>query len=168
MSTLNTFGTDNHNAHTQPTGSYHYHGNPMAMFEQTCSDKPSAVIGFAADGFPIYGSCVVDNSGVIRKALSSYSLKNNGSVRQAVAGYATPVGGVGEVRSNNYDGQFRGDWQYVQNSGDLDQCNGMTVNGQYGYYITDSFPWGLNCHKGIVDNSFSTRPTNLARRSHSH
>ncbi len=30
----NNFGTDQHNAHTQPDGSYHYHGNPQALFEQ--------------------------------------------------------------------------------------------------------------------------------------
>ena len=27
----NDFGTDSHNAHTQPDGAYHYHGDPVAM-----------------------------------------------------------------------------------------------------------------------------------------
>lgn len=66
-------GTDNNNAHTQPDGTYHYHGNPMAMFITDCdaSGIASPVIGFAADGFPIYGSCFNDN-GTVRKATSSY------------------------------------------------------------------------------------------------
>ena len=53
MSPLNEFGTDNNNAHTQPDGTYHYHGNPMAMFENDCEStgaSPSPVVGFAADG----------------------------------------------------------------------------------------------------------------------
>ncbi|WP_394154829.1 YHYH protein [Loktanella salsilacus] len=29
----NIFGADAHNAHTQPNGLYHYHGNPMALFD---------------------------------------------------------------------------------------------------------------------------------------
>ena len=168
MSPLNTFGTDIHNAHTQDGGRYHYHGNPNALFESTCGSSPSGVIGFAADGFPIYGSCITDpNTGNIRKARSSYALRNNGGARQDVAGYTTPVGGVGVVASNNYDGQFRGDYEYVANSGDLDECNGMTVDGQYGYYIVDQFPWAVACFKGSIDSSFSNK-VEQARRSHSH
>ena len=32
MSPLNQFGTDSHNARTQPSGAYHYHGDPVAMY----------------------------------------------------------------------------------------------------------------------------------------
>lgn len=168
MSPLNTFGTDAHNAHTQPTGKYHYHANPVAMFEQSCGETASAAIGFAADGFPIYGACFKDpDTGEVRKAQPSYALKDNGGPRQDVTGYQTPQAGVGVVASGNYDGQFRGDWEFIANSGDLDQCNGMTINGQYGYYVTDSFPWVINCFKGSTDSSFSAGPQ-LQRRSHSH
>jgi len=79
-----------------------------------------------------------------------------------------PVGGTGAVASSNYDGQFRGDWEYQANQGDLDECNGMTVDGQYGYYVTDTFPWVLGCFKGNLDTSFTAGPQNLQRRSHSH
>ncbi|WP_070963742.1 YHYH protein [Vibrio sonorensis] len=165
MSPLNNFGTDTHNAHVQPTGEYHYHGNPVALFEQECVGKSaSPVIGFAADGYPVYGSCFFDSStGNVRKAVSSYRLKSG--TRQAEAGYTTPVAGNGVVASNSYDGQFRGDWEYVVALGDLDQCNGMTVNGQYGYYVTDSFPWMINCFRGSADASFSGA---ISVRSHSH
>ena len=69
--------------------------------------------------------------------------------------FATPVGGRGSVVSSNYDGQFRGDYEYVAGSGDLDECNGMVVNGQYGYFITDAYPWVLGCYSGTPDESFS-------------
>jgi hypothetical protein len=171
MSPLNGFGTDMHNAHVQPDGSYHYHGNPLAMYDQNCetSALPSPVIGFAADGFPVYGPCFTDSqSAVVRKAQSSYALKNNGGVRQTVNGYSTPVSGQGVVASGNYDGQFTGDYEYVANSGDLDECNGMTVNGQYGYYITDAYPWVLACYKGEIDPSFVKNAPELQNRMHSH
>ncbi|NKB70477.1 MAG: YHYH protein [Candidatus Latescibacteria bacterium] len=155
MSPLNGFGTDDHNAHTQPDGTYHYHGNPMAMFTADCAsaDSPSPVIGFAADGFPIFGSCIAEG-GTVRTAISSYVLKDNGGPRQAVSGYTTPVAGQGDIASGNYDGQFRGDYEFIAGAGDLDACNGMTVDGQYGYYITDSYPWGIGCYSGTPDASF--------------
>ncbi|OAJ93830.1 YHYH protein [Vibrio bivalvicida] len=164
MSSLNGFGTDIHNAHVQPTGEYHYHGNPVAMFVQDCAGgEASPVIGFAADGFPIYGSCFLDTStNQVRKAASSYHLKTG--ARVDVGSYTAPVVG-GNVVSSNYDGQFRGDWEYSAGLGDLDECNGMTVNGQYGYYVTDTFPWVINCFKGSVNSSFSGFS---AERSHGH
>lgn len=170
MSTLNGFGTDIHNAHVQPDGTYHYHGNPVALFAQDCDTQAEAspVIGFAADGFPIFGSCIEDN-GTIRPALTSFQLKSG--TRQAVTGYSTPTANTGSIASNNYDGQFRGDYQYVENSGDLDECNGMTVDGQYGYYVTASFPWVTNCFKGEVQSSFNARNLsefNNKLHGHSH
>ena len=55
-----------------------------------------------------------------------------------------------------YSGRFIDDYVYNQNSptGTLDQCNGMTVNGQYGYYVTEAYPWVLKCFKGTPDSSF--------------
>ncbi len=93
MSPLNTFGTDSHNAHVQPDGTYHYHGNPVALFTQDCSTATSAspVIGFAADGFPVYGSCIVDGNGDIIETTPSWSLKSNGGAREGVSGYTTPI-----------------------------------------------------------------------------
>jgi hypothetical protein len=171
MSPLNNFGTDMHNAHVQPDGAYHYHGNPLAMYDQNCetSAVASPVIGFAADGYPVYGPCFTDSqSSLVRKAQSSYALKSNGGARQAVNAYSTPVSGQGAVASGNYDGQFTGDYDYVSNSGDLDECNGMTVNGQYGYYITDAYPWVLACYKGDVDPTFVKNAPELQNRMHSH
>ena len=155
MSALNEFGTDNNNAHTQPDGTYHYHGNPMAMFETDCESASTAspVIGFAADGFPIHGSCIADG-GIVRKAQSSFVFKDEGGPRQTVSGYQTPSRGSGTIASSDYDGQFRGDYEYSEGAGDLDICNGMTVDGQYGYYVTDAYPWVIGCFSGTPDGTF--------------
>ena len=144
MSPTANFGTDSHNAHTQPDGTYHYHGNPNALFYSD-AQVISPVIGFAADGFPIYGSYFDDN-GTIRKATSSYQLKS---------GYREGINGI--YPEGNYDGTFVDDYQYSVNSGDLDECNGMTINGSYGYYVTDSYPWVLGCFSGMPDSSFNKR-----------
>ncbi|MED5420842.1 MAG: YHYH protein, partial [Pseudomonadota bacterium] len=53
-----------------------------------------------------------------------------------------------------YDGTFRDDYEYVPGAGDLDECNGMTVDGVYGYYITDAFPYIVACFRGIPNLSF--------------
>lgn len=137
------FGADAHNAHVQPGGLYHYHGNPNAMFDDNPSDQGSPVIGFAADGFPIYGSYFYDaQTDTVREARSGYTLK---AVREPVDGYDTPPGLP--------DGKYINDWEFT-NAGDLDECNGMTINGQYGYYAINEFPWIMNCYKGTPNSSF--------------
>lgn len=53
-----------------------------------------------------------------------------------------------------YDGRYVDDWEFT-NAGDLDECNGMEVDGQYGYYVIDTFPWVLRCLSGTPDPSFA-------------
>ncbi len=138
----NKFGADMHNAHLQPDGTYHYHGGPEAMFDDNPGANGSPVIGFAADGFPIYGSYFLDGSGTVRKAVSGYTLKSG----TRPSGPMNPGG--------TYNGTYIQDYEFG-NTGDLDECNGMTVNGQYGYYVTDTYPWILNCHSGTRHSSFA-------------
>lgn len=132
------FKADEHNAHTQPDGTYHYHGNPMALFIQEDATSPSPVIGFAADGFPIFGSYIADGD-TVRPATPSYRLKSG-----------TRPGGPG----GDYDGTFVDDWEYVAGSGDLDQCNGMMQDGVYGYVVTEGYPHVMACFMGTPDPSF--------------
>ncbi len=140
MFATNGFRVDSHNAHTQPDGTYHYHGEPNALFDQSGS-VASPVIGFAADGFPIYGSYIEDG-GTVRKIEPSYQLKAG----QRPSGDGEPGG--------SYDGAFRDDYEYVSGSGDLDECNGMMIDGQYGYFVTDQYPYIVGCFKGTIDDSF--------------
>ena len=152
------FGADSHNAHPQPDGTYHYHGNPNAMFDDQPGENGSPVIGFAADGFPIFGNYFLDpETNTVRKAISGYELKQ----------------GVRPGPDNNdpggtYDGTYNDDYEFTGN-GDLDECNGMTVGGQYGYYITDTYPWMIKCYSGSLDVSFSKGGRAKARlQDHSH
>lgn len=142
MSLAADFGTDSHNAHTQPDGTYHYHGDPNALFADDPA-TPSPVIGFAADGFPIHGTYMRDGT-TVRKARSSYALKS---------GARTARSGINP--GGTFDGTFVDDYEYVAGSGDLDECNGMVVDGSYRYFVTDSYPWVLGCFRGTPDPSFN-------------
>ncbi|NQZ88787.1 MAG: YHYH protein [Colwellia sp.] len=144
LGVFHKFGADEHNAHTQPDGEYHYHGSPNAMFDDNPGSEGSPVIGFAADGFPIYGSYFYDAaSDTVREAKSGYTLK---AARIAVDGYETPSGIP--------DGKYLSDWEFT-NTGDLDACNGMTINGQYGYYAINEYPWVMSCFTGTANASFN-------------
>ena len=153
MHSGNNFGTDSHNAHAQPDGSYHYHGDPKSMYNTTSTTTESPLIGFAADGFPIFGPYFNDN-GSGRKARSCYVKKNSGGPRAKLS--TEPDA---DFPGGTYDGTYIQDYEYsaANHSGgtcDLDECNGMTLNGVYGYYVTDAYPWVLKCFKGTPHDSF--------------
>lgn len=131
------YGMDDHHAHTLSDGTYHYHGDPRDLYID--DGTLSGIIGLAADGYPIFGPWF-DDGGVIRKATSSYQLKS-GSVTTEAGEYF-------------YNGTYTEDYEYVADSGDLDECNGMEIGGQYGYYITETFPYIMNCLRGMPDSSF--------------
>ena len=138
------FGADLHNAHVQPDGTYHYHGNPKTLFDDSPSGDGSPVIGFAADSFPIYGPYIYDvATGAYRKVISGYTLKSNS---RGARTDSNPGG--------SHTGIYEADWEWTD-AGDLDECNGMTYKGQYGYYVTDEFPYILNCFIGTPASSFT-------------
>ncbi len=143
-----SFGTDSNNAHVQPGGSYHYHGMPEGFItKRGGSSSTMTLIGWAADGFPIYarhGYTVATEAGSSLKVMTgSYQKVSTVSAnRPSTTTYAL--------------GTFAQDWTYVAGSGDLDQCNGRFgvtpefPSGIYHYYATDSYPYFQRCVKGTV------------------
>lgn len=141
-------GLDRYNAHVQPDGTYHYHGIPTGVLASEGGSSIPALIGYAADGFPIYGPYGYSNpqqKSRMKKLKSSYRIKNGNR----------PDGPGGR-----YNGKFTQDWAYVSGAGDLDQCNGRFAvtpeypNGTYHYVLTDSFPYIPRCWMGSPDSSF--------------
>ena len=142
------FGTDSNNAHVQPGGSYHYHGMPEGFIALQGGDSTTVtLIGWAADGFPIYArygySDANDATSEIKAMTGSYELADTISEsRPSVDIYSL--------------GTFAQDWAYVENSGDLDECNGRFgvtpefPGGIYHYYATDTYPYFQRCVKGEV------------------
>ena len=142
-------------------GRYHYHGdnNGLSHVETGELESPSStivdpsgspVIGFAPDGFPIYGHYFYDTeTNNLRKAKSSWTTYTN--ERETPAGSTMPFPPI----ATHTRGIFVEDWYYSAGSGDLDECNGMTdAYGNYGYYYTEDYPYGPLCSFGTPDSSF--------------
>jgi hypothetical protein len=92
----------------------------------------SPIIGYAYDGYPIYGpygySNPLDQESSIQRMTSSYSLKNSRPLGPSTIEY--PLG------------YFIEDYQYIHRSGSLDENNGRYCvtpeypQGTYAYFIT--------------------------------
>jgi hypothetical protein len=73
-------GMDANNAHVQPGGKYHYHGEPTGLIEQLGNGNAMILLGYAADGFPIYNKIgyvdATDASSGVQTLSSSYRIKS--------------------------------------------------------------------------------------------
>ncbi len=151
-------GLDANHAHVQPTGAYHYHGTPVGLLENQdiTPQSHSSIIGWAADGFPIYamyGYADSENSqAAIIELKSAYQLKTG----SRPSGTAQPGG--------TYDGAFVSDYAYLAGQGGLDECNGRFAltpdypDGTYAYFLTKQWPVIPRCFKGTPDQSFNKHP----------
>ena len=142
-------GLDSSNAHVQPNGAYHYHGIPEALVDRLSDAGGPTLIGYAADGFPIYG-------------LLSYADPNDASsgLVEMESSYVLRSGTRDSGPGGTYDGTFTADWVYAAGTGTLDACNGRYgvteeyPDGTYYYVITDEFPHIPRCFAGTPDDSF--------------
>ncbi len=130
------------------------------------SSVPSPIIGYAFDGFPIYGpyECVDVGCSSVQKMLSGwdntgYQAGTAGCTSSASCsnGYCTEVMINGAettacvpktcVWSNN-------DYSLKVGSQYLDQCNGhVGPNGDYHYHVTSTFPYTLGCYAGTATSN---------------
>lgn len=145
--------------HMNPFGEYHYHAVPWDYFQTTLGIDGSAhssIVGWAADGFPIYYKYVFsdpnDTSSSIISLSSGYSLKSG----------TRPGNGV-SAPDGAYDGNYYEDYEYSTTT--LDECNGrygVTPDYPYGtyyYVLTDNYPYIPRCFYGTnVDNTFRIGP----------
>jgi uncharacterized protein (TIGR03437 family) len=188
--------------HQPNTGMYHYHANPLCLRGQlndnlvavrssrngvTYSELASGwhhspILGWALDGYPIYGpygySNPADASSPIKRlksgfrlrnitqrtSLPDWSLGNHNGVSQTL----TP-GQYGPDVSTNFPlGRYVEDFDWVSGAGDLDQYNGrFTITpeypgGTYAYYTTiddngaPAFPYIIaGQYYGTVSGSFT-------------
>ena len=128
--------------HTSPQ-EYHYHA-----LEQRCltadalvaepwrnpavsSEVASPVLGFALDGFPIYGPYECEDVACAR-------------VREMESAWVQ----IGDPVSNAWDA-----YEYQESAlpTSLDRCNGhLGPDGGYHYHATSTFPYILGCYAGAV------------------
>jgi hypothetical protein len=153
-------------------GNYHHHQNPSAFnldlvtISNICDLYPadglyaidstvhSPLIGFAYDGFPIYGAYGyknADGTGGITRIKSSYTLRN------ITTRTTSPTGAIvttGPIVSATYPlGYFREDYQYNATSTNtpdfLDEHNGR-------FCVTPEYPNGIYCYFATVDGNWNS------------
>lgn len=132
-------GTDFNNAHVQPTGEYHYHGVSELLMD-TLEGDDVVHVGYANDGFPLYYSKQ-------RTYTPSYRLVTDLRVWTECT-YAARTTTDVVIDGTTPDGTYDLDWEYVEGLGNLDSCNGTYIDGEYGYLLTDTFPYGPRCLNG--------------------
>jgi len=150
-------------------GNYHHHQNPSAfnldlnVISTVCnlydadglytidSNIHSPLIGYAYDGFPVYGAYGyrnTDGTGGITRIKSGYQLRNITTRTQHADG--TDVADGPAVSSTYFLGYFREDYEFVAHPNDpdyLDVHNGRFCqtpeypNGTYAYFATVDANW---------------------------
>jgi hypothetical protein len=146
---------DNCLGHAAQNGEYHHHVSPKCLYDSKDSSKHSPIIGYAWDGFPIYGAYAysnLDGTGKIKRMTAGYQLKN----------LVTRANGPNPDQTYPL-GCFMEDHEYIAGSGDLDERNGRYCvtpdypNGIYAYFVTIDqnqtpvFPYVMyNNYYGVV------------------
>jgi hypothetical protein len=149
--------------HSGPGGEYHYHADAncvhwhpegeqnwlnYSMESSRTVAEHSPIIGFALDGYSIYGFVGWDDDEEVAEMTSSYRLKE------------------GETGYNGID-----DYEYISGLGDLDSCNGHYgptpdwPEGIYHYHSTwengeggIGFPYFINCYRGELSSGEEEDP----------
>lgn len=151
-------GVDCNNAHVQPSGKYHYHGTPNSYLDGlNVSSSSMTIVGYAADGFPIYYKYAYSSSNDINSNIiemsPSYQLKSGNR----------PGDGI-TAPCDAYNGVYSNDYEYVLGLGTLDEANGRNgitpefPNGTYYYVITDEFPSIPRYLRGTPSQDFKIGP----------
>ena len=151
-------GVDCNNAHVQPNGKYHYHGTPTSYLNSLNTPSTTIMlIGYAADGFPVYYkyaySLASNSSSDLSIMTSSYQLKSG---NRPGDGITSPC--------DTFNGIYSNDYEYVYGLGTLDEANGRNgvtpeyPNGTYYYVITDEFPSIPRYLRGTPSEDFKIGP----------
>lgn len=166
-------GFDCAKGHPQQQGGYHHHQNPSAfnvakvVNSNICnpyladglyipdSTMHGPLIGYAFDGYPVYGgygySNANDPKSGFKRMIPSYQMRNisarttlpdgTSAVGPAI-GAAVPNGPGGSVTA--VLGAYAEDFEFIQNSGDLDEHNGR-------FCVTPEYPNGTYCYFATID-----------------
>ena len=138
---------DNCLGHPAPGGEYHHHVSPKCLYDITDNTHHSPIIGYAFDGYPVYGAYgYTDTSktgGTVARMRTSFKLRTTMVHRDTL-----PDGTI--LSSANYGpdvsvtplGSYQEDYTFTAGYGDLDVHNGRWCHtpeypaGTYAYFVT--------------------------------
>ena len=121
---------------------YHYHALVQSCFGASAeNNKPSPVLAYAADGFPIFGpyGCTDPGCSQVIEFKSSWD----------------------RLRSPEIDAWDAYRFRPKDSPEYLDRCNGHSGDdqgGRYHYHATASWPYIVGCFSGTPATSFATTP----------
>ena len=152
-------------------GNYHHHQNPSAfkldktVISTICnlydadglyvidSTKHSPLIGFAYDGFPIYGAYGfknTDGTGGITRIKSGYQLRNITVRNTSPTGQSVTAG---PTISTTYPlGYFREDYEFISRPSSPDYLDAS--NGRF--CVTPEYPNGIYAYFATVDANWNS------------
>lgn len=143
---------DASHGHAERRGAYHYHGLPSALINSLGKPTDMRLIGWAADGFPIYDQWGYREPNDAKSGLKVLN-----------PSYWVKPGNRPNGPGGPHDGRYTEDWHFVEGRGDLDECNGRTgvtpefPDGTYYYVVTERFPGVPRLFRGTPDPSFTQR-----------
>ncbi|MEE2786019.1 MAG: YHYH protein, partial [Myxococcota bacterium] len=184
---------DETEGHTGGNADYHYHALLELVFVDSDGDGvpdllddeavpapmgPSPILGYALDGFPIYGprGCTDEECETVVTFSSSYETTNyeqgtEGCLNSAACNDSdayvcapTMIAGQ-ETTACVYKDYAWDNHAYVEKNGEewLDECNGrIGPDGNYRYHATSTFPYVLGCYHGVINVDHDACPSDNA------
>ena len=144
---------DSCKGHVAPGGVYHPHQFPPCV-SATDALHHSAIIGFAFDGFPVYGPygyANADGSGGIARIRTSYRTRAITQRTTLPNGTALTAAQYGPAVSASYPiGCFVEDYEYVKGLGELDSHNAR-------FAVTPEYPNGQWCYFSTISAAGATQ-----------
>ncbi len=118
--------------HTAQAGDYHYHAMLVECLSAgVAPGEPSPILGFALDGFPIYGPMECADEGCT-------------ALTEMKSGWVQ----TGDPTTYAWDNYA---YQPSVDPAVMDPCNGhVGPGGDYHYHATSSFPYILGCYAGTA------------------
>lgn len=136
--------------HPAPNGEYHHHLNPRCLYDDHDSSVHSPIIGYAFDGFPVYGAYGYANSngsGGITQIKSSYRMRSITQRTSLPDGTVLSAAQYGPAVSSTYPlGLYLEDFEFVSGLGMLDVHNGR-------FCVTPEYPAGIYAYFVTLDSA---------------
>jgi hypothetical protein len=152
-------------------GNYHHHQNPsafkldLAITSTICSlydanglytinaSQHSPLLGYAYDGFPIYGAYAYANTngtGAITRMKSGYQLRSITTRTSSPLGATVTAGAP--INTTYPLGYFREDYEFIAHPGQSDYLD--VHNGRF--CVTPEYPLGTYCYFATVDANWNS------------
>ncbi|CAF0812471.1 unnamed protein product [Brachionus calyciflorus] len=155
--------------HPDGSSEYHQHISSSCLYNNT-ANYHSPLIGFAFDGYPIYGpygySSATDTSSAIKRLTTSYKTRSITDRTTLSNGTVLTADLQGPTLAEYALGSYLQDYEYSAGYGDLDEYNGRYCktpeypSGTYAYFVaTDSsltpvYPFVVGpYYRGVVESA---------------